>query len=316
MPHPRRAQANAKALAGLKTDTEAKSEDVTIESRDAKTIDGARKVYQSPDHSQAAEGDDAVERYAEPIAKKIGWRSKEEWTGDPERWTPASKFLERTPDVVETYRERMVRSSQAAVDLLAENRGTKRREAEAELREAVAAGKADEAIRAADKVAQVAGPPSDAELWAAQRPWFSTNRGAHYAAIDAAEAAAREGKSVAEQLQAADDEVKRRFPELFKGEARSERRTDPEVDTRGIERRAGDGGRESLRQATRDDPSPPDVAGGRRAPAGGVGTKPKEKGFADLPADVRATFDASFRRRGIDQERYAKGYWRDHENRR
>jgi hypothetical protein len=103
--------------------------------------------------------------------------------------------------------------------------------------------------------------------------------------------AASEGKSISAQLDAAEQSVKRRFPEYFNG-----------------------GGEQRLSDVRRSAPTPPAVQAGTRATT----TTPREKGFAEIPSQDRQTFRATlltkFMSRGMTQAQaeasYAASYWR------
>jgi hypothetical protein len=101
---------------------------------------------------------------------------------------------------------------------------------------------------------------------------------------------------VRDQLAAADAEVRKRFPELFE----PPRRGDPEEHEDPPEPAQG-------RREPRT--PPPDLAGGSRS--GGGAAKAKAGTFEGLPADVQATFDRTFRTKGVDPERYAKTWFRN-----
>lgn len=234
------------------------------------------------------------------VAKQLGWKPKEEWPEgrDPEGWVDYEAFLENTPKQVEDLRarnreltERSERSARAAAEVIEEDRRKSREEAQRVIRES---DNPDERARAAERLAQNAGPPPETRAWLAKNPWFETDPDAQALATATVNRLAGRGATVADQLSEAEATVKKRFPEYF---------------ANGTEQRLSD--------VRRQAPNPPQVQPGTRA----MTTQTKDKGFAEIPAGDRQAFRTHllkhFTARGLSQpdaeKRYAQSYWREHE---
>lgn len=234
------------------------------------------------------------------VAKQLGWKPKEEWSKDrdPESWVDEVKFLENTATQVEDLRarnrelrERSERSARAAADVIEEDRRRSREEAQRVIRDS---DNPDERARAAERLAQNAGPPPETRAWLAKNPWFETDPDAQALATATVNRLAARGVAIADQLSEAEATVKKRFPEHF---------------ATGTEQRLSD--------VRRPAPNPPQVQSGTRA----VTTQTKEKGFADIPSGDRQAFRTHLLRpimaRGRTQQEaeagYAKRYWNEHD---
>lgn len=268
------------------------------EAREPLDGEGGERQGSRQGHVTAEGRGDAEEQIAQKVARRLGWVPQDEWTRDPTRWVPATEYLDQTHSRVEGLRDRVRRSESAAAAAIDETRRTARAEAEAELRRSVTEGKPEEAVAAAHRMVESASrPSSEAERWVNERSWLNDDPVAGQLALAATNKAARDGKSVTEQLDLADQELRRLRPERYNS---------PRVD---------DGGRREDPE-TRDPPerreqrSRPDLAGGSRS-GGGNGGQRKEKGFADIPAADRAVFDRTFRPRGVTETGYARSYWRN-----
>lgn len=234
---------------------------------------------------------------AETLAKRLGWKSKEEWTGDAVKHIGAPEYLEQTSLEVEDLRARnrslrleKERSVRAAAEMLEEDRRRIREEA---LRTIRTAEDPEERARAADRIAQSAGPPPETQAWLAKNPWFHTDPDAQAIVVRTVNDLAAQKRPISEQLEEAEKKVRTRFPEYFV-----------------------DGGEQRLSDVRRQAPTPPQVQSGSRA--GGNGAA-KEKGWAEVPRADREAFDRhllkAFMSRGMKREEaqaeYAAGYWRE-----
>jgi hypothetical protein len=228
---------------------------------------------------------------ARSVAKRMGWTPKEDWKRDPARWVDAPEFLEKTPTELDTLKERLRRTSQAAADAIEEERRRARIEAQNEIRSAAEA----------QQLEKVSGPPAETVAWIARNEWFNQDPAARAVAAAVTERLHSQGKSNAEQLEAAEAEVKRRFPEYF-GQAEVRREPD-EVKAPDVRRQA---------------PIAPQVQAGTR---GSDGSRQRVRTFADINPSDRALFDKHFRKRfeaqlgskDAAEAKYAASYWREKE---
>lgn len=229
------------------------------------------------------------------VAKQIGWTPKEEWKRDPDKWVDARTFLQKTPEEIKTLKERLKRTGQAAENVIEENNRRLRSQFEAELKAAVEAKDPEGAKVAAERLAEVKAeenkPHPATVRWIERNTWFEDDPDAQAMARSAVVRAAKQGLSVEEQLEEAEKAVKRRFPEYFP----SERRSEEPKEVRLSDRKA------------------PQVAEGSRT----TRTTPKDKAFGDIPAGDRALYKRHFQKRyestGLKPEeaeaKYAKAYW-------
>ncbi len=232
---------------------------------------------------------------ARSVAKRMGWTPKEDWKRDPTKWRDAPEFLENTPKELDALKERNRRTAQAAEAAIEDAQRRARQEAEAAVRAAAEAQDPDAAEAAARQLAKASGPPPAVAAWIARNEWFNTDPTARVLAASVTERLSQEGRSISEQLEGAEAEVKRRFPEHFgQAEPQEERREVPLRESRHVA-------------------NPPAVQGGAR----GGEIRAKEKGFADIPAGDRALYTRHFAKRfeqtlgtpEAAQKKYAASYW-------
>lgn len=159
------------------------------------------------------------------LAAKMGWTPKEQWRGSPEKWVPAHEFLEGAVNVNQRLRsdiravrhetDKLARSTAAIVERQVAERVAM---AEARFNAAVEAGDT-QAARAATReidAARAAAPVDNPEeRFAEANPWYGKNDEATAFAVGISQRLASQGKSVSEQLEAAEAGVRKRFPELY-----------------------------------------------------------------------------------------------------
>jgi hypothetical protein len=234
--------------------------------------------------------------YGQAVAKRLGWTPKEEWTRDPSKWRDWDTYLDDTPKELDTLKERLRRTSQAAADAIEDERRRARIEAQSEIRAAAEAGDPDRAARAAQQLERTAGPPPQTVAWMSRNEWFNHDEDARMIATAEVNRLAQQGASIEDQLAAAEAKVKKIFPQHFGATAE---RKEPEAKP----------------DARRAAPIPPQQHGGTRSAA----APSRSKSFADIPAGDRAQFDKHFRK-GFEQrlgskdaaeQRYAATYWRE-----
>jgi hypothetical protein len=222
------------------------------------------------------------------VARKTGWVPLDEWKRDPAKWEDAPAFLERLPDRMNRMRATREATAATIEATMAEIRERERQAAESHLEQAIDSGDKAAARQAATRLSQVAGPPPTVQAWVAERPWFNTHARAKALAVATAEEAAGQGKSVAQQLAAADREVQRVYPDLYGGDGFDE----PSPSSQPGEAR--------LSQVRRTHPAP------HTGPSSGPARTPtKEENFKSLPPDAKMAWEKYFKPRGIDAEKYA-----------
>lgn len=161
------------------------------------------------DHEEAEE---LVNGLVVQLAKEGGWADKTEWRGKPEDWTPADKYVERQLKRVASLEDRLRRQDQVNKNAIQLARQREREIAEEELRQAIAAGNADRAVAATQRITQ---HPAVEEFQNRNSSWIGTNIPATQLAVAASQDAANRGLSAEAQVAYAQQEVEKRFPELF-----------------------------------------------------------------------------------------------------
>lgn len=279
------------------TKTGAVSERASPPARDDSELDDEDQSRQSSRSGPIVEDEGPVER----AARRAGWTPLEEWKRDPSKWVDAETYLERTTQENENLRDRLKRTGQAAEAAIEEARRIAKEEALAELRAAAKSGDEEAAVRAADKVAKTSGPDPRTVAWIGRNQWFNADPRAQALAVSVVNARANEGATIEDQLEAAEDEVRKRFPEHF-----PESRRPPED-----RRETPASGERRLSQTERAAPA---MAGGSR----GQHARPKgEPGWPDIPKDDRAAMSVMVQKMGRQhgvseqdaQTRLAKRYW-------
>lgn len=252
-----------------------------------------------------------TDRDWEAEAREMGWKPKDEWTGDPEQWRDAQEFVKRGEEFLpyvraerDRLRKEVERKNKDFEDRIkrldAANREALKRQkaqyeerlAELDRREEQAVSEGDtEAWKAIRQQREKLGAPPEAEDESSEAPagvdpavqewasrpendWFHTDDAMRAMAITVAGRVAQNGGDVNAQLRAAEAEVRKRFPEHF--------------------------GTQKPRQAVETGGQPPRAG------------KRESRGVANLPREAREAFD-EFVRMGVYSEKdlpeYAKAYW-------
>jgi len=290
MPRPQRIQAREAAIVAPKPEDEDQSGVQTP------PIDEGEENAQTLRSGPVEDGD-----FIQSLAKRAGWSEEKERDGKPIKdWQDARTFLDRLPDVLQDSRERLRRTTQMADAVAEDARQRGQREAREQLNVAVDSGNKEEAQAAAARLAQHQAPRPETAAWMSRNPWFRLVNGqidprdeATSIAVAAIQSAEARGATPIEALQAAETAAKRLFPQYF---------------SNGHQVQA-----EPAREPRLSQVAPPMVAGGSR---GGTGKTTKERGWAELPAQVRGSMDQFVRkavRRGQTEEQsrsfLAKAYW-------
>lgn len=230
----------------------------------------------------------------ELLATEMGWRPEAEYNGPKEKWKPAKEFIKAERDINRGMKQEM-RSMRDQLDRMA-SMGAKtteralQRQAEQlqqQFEEAVAnrdtagAARAVKDLQELQSEAANSAPARNVEQdFAARNPWYGADEEATAYAVSVSQREAAKGKSHAEQLDAVEKAIAKRFPELTGAPAA---------------------------------PKPPAAV---NAPGRAPVTK-KAKGYADLPADARKAIDNFAelfqRKHGQDPEKtraeLARDYW-------
>lgn len=229
----------------------------------------------APDTPPPLEGKALVDQ----IASEMGWRDKDKFKGDPEKWQDSDAFLRATPAVLKSAKEASERSARAAAQTIERIQRQAIADAEAKIAAAAEAGDRDAAADATRELKE-ASRTVDPQVtdFAARNPWYMVNRAATNLAVETAEEVMQSGGSTAAQLAAAEKEVRKRFPELF-------------------------GDNEPEPTARREAPA---VAGGQRAASPAA----RKKGWSDMPKHVQDAQERHFVRKGLlTKEEAAESYW-------
>ncbi len=246
------------------------------------------------DDQSAAEAPKLSE--VEDLAASMGWKPEADYTGDKEKWKPAREFIlaEREinrgmKDTVRSLKDTVERMASAGAKQTERMLKKQAEEINARFNEAVenkdsaAAAKAAKEMRELENEAVNTASNSNVEDdFARRNPWYNRDEEATAYAISVCQREAAKGASVHDQLAAVDVAMKKRFPELVGGQ--QERKAPVEVN----------------------------------APGRSV-ARPKAKGYADLPTEVKAAADKFARlakeKHGVDPEKtkaqYAADFWNE-----
>lgn len=234
-----------------------------------------------PDHEPKAEGQYDPATLLQEVASEMGWAPKEKWRGNPEEWRDIPDFFRNTPKVLKSLRDQVRRSGQATAEIIERNRRQAIEDAERRIAEAAEAGDREAATQAAEDLKRANDKPDPlvADFYA-KHNWMTPGNPAYSVALAAAQKVADTGGSVQAQLDAAEKEVRKRFPEEF--------------------------GEEGADAPARK--QPPAVEGGQRTASGA----PRKKGWSDLPATVRQSVSSKqLKDWGLSQDEYAAAYWKE-----
>lgn len=236
--------------------------------------------------------DDVAQKIYATLAMKRGWRPKEEWKGDPDKWVDAEKFVDNTTAIdlalrrqVKDHAAQLERVNATNLRIVERERQKAIADAKRELARAAEEGDVEASLEAADRLAQASQQRGEtpADQFKLKNPWFGSDTAATKWARAAAQVVADDGGSAQEQLEAAEQAVREKFPKLFD-------------------------------DAPEDSPSrpvskaPPAVQGGQRA----TQTTPRAKTWASLPAAVQAQAEKAYVSKGmLTREEYAKTYFEE-----
>lgn len=237
--------------------------------------------------TEAVEVEQAEPVTVEGLAGEMGWRPKEDWKGDPDKWKPAHEYVRSTVDVnrkvvnrLKGVEDQLARVARTSVSITEREVAKERERLMQEREEAFDAGDRDafqKAERELAKVATVAPPtvPDETHSFIERNAnWFQKDQEATAWAINRTNELAATGLGHARQLAIVEREAKQMFPEFFEAEK----------------------------------PKP------KAAPLNTPGTRAAvsaKKGFASLPADAQKAALDFEAKRGINREEYAKIYYEE-----
>lgn len=223
----------------------------------------------------------------EGLASEMGWRPKDDWKGDPDKWKPAHDFMRATVDVnhklsnrLKGVEDQLARVARTSATITEREVAKERDRLLKERDEAFDAGDRDAFVRAElelTKVVEVAPPtvPDETQSFIQRNAnWFQKDKEATAWAINRTNELAATGLGHARQLAIVEREAKAMFPEFFEAEK------------------------------PKPKPAPLNTPGNRAAVSG-------KKGFSSLPADAQKAAIDFERTRGIKREDYAKIWYEE-----
>ncbi len=233
------------------------------------------------DLPQAQEAPDPVAT----LASEMGWAPKDQFKGDPEKWRDAPEFIRAGKDIqrslardLKDVRSTVENMARTSTTLFEQQMRAEREKLEAKFAAAVDDGDHTEAFKISREIDSVRatpkpnGPPPEATAFAEKNAWFNSDPLARQVAIDTSDRLAKQGYSVAEQLEHAERAVRKQFPEHFPAPPKPQARV-------------GEGNRSAS-------PS-------------------RKQGFADMPAAAQKVARDMNERLGISLDTYAANYFID-----
>ena len=244
---------------------------------------------------ESPEVEQTTDQQAEPepvtiegLAGEMGWRPKEEWKGDPDKWKPAQDYLRSTVDVnrkvvnrLKGVEDQLARVARTSVSITEREVAKERERLLQERDEAFDAGDREAFTRVERELAKVAEvaparevPAETKSFMERNSSWFEKDPVATAWAVNrSVELGERGITDYGAQLAIVEREVKQMFPEHFT----------------------------TLPKAK---PAPLNNPGTRVAAT-------SRKGFASLPADAQKAALDFEAKRGINREEYAKIYYEE-----
>lgn len=244
-----------------------------------------------PEAVVVEEGDEPQLDPVESIASELGWMPEDKFKGKKEDWKPAADYIREGKTIqtgmardLKDVRKQMDTMARTSAAILAERLQAEREKLETAYSQAVEDGDAERARKLGDKIHENEGrtkeiqqpntPPSESVEWVERNPWFNSHPLARAVALETADRYSRAGKTNAEQLAAAEEEVRRAYPHLF---ANGQQRQAPGV----------------------SQPGSRSASPGNRA-----------KGFGDMPKEAQdIAKDMVFRGVITDTDAYVRNYW-------
>jgi hypothetical protein len=255
----------------MATDADQITDDIQIV--EPNTVEVADPVADQPQRSEIEE-----------LAAEKGWSPKEQWRGKDEDWVSARDFVAKGLDKgrnageeIRSMRQTLYRTTKSVEQMHQQGLARQREELEARFLGAVEAGDTTAAARARDDINRIEASvapslPPEVDDFRARNQWFGTNQEATALAQVVAQRMAEQGHGPQRQLEEAEREVRKRFPEVGGGESRPT-------------------------------PKPPAAV---NAPAARAPVKAATKGFNDLPREAQEAGRRMAGKMGFTLEDYAK----------
>ena len=240
------------------------------------------------EETEAVEVERAEPVTIEGLAGEMGWRPKEDWKGDPDKWKPAHEYVRSTVDVnrkvvnrLKGVEDQLARVARTSVSITEREVAKERERLMQEREEAFDAGDRDAFVRAERELAKVVEvapakevPAETKSFMERNSSWFEKDPVATAWAVNrSVELGERGITDYGAQLAIVEREAKQMFPEHFA-------------------------------TAPKPKAAPLNTPGARSA----VSAK---KGFASLPADAQKAALDFEAKRGINREEYAKIYYEE-----
>jgi ElaB/YqjD/DUF883 family membrane-anchored ribosome-binding protein len=173
----------------------------------------------------------APDPYGE-LAQEMGWVPKDQFRGDPDNWKPAKDFILEGRNIqrqlatdLKEMRQTLGHVARTSASIAEQRIAEERAKLEQRFTAAVDDNDHQTAFRISQEInnlkAPTLPPTSDDPVQAfatRNAAWFKVDPAATAAALRAAGDAAQAGFDPAKQIEAAEREVKRLYPELFKSE--------------------------------------------------------------------------------------------------
>ncbi len=227
---------------------------------------------------------------AEAKARRMGWRPKAEFAGNPDNWVDHAEFLSRSEDHIGTLKGqiadlkgelRKFAGQMGAVQKRAYDQALK--DLSVKHADAVAAGDNKGAFAVAKEITDLAREVETAtkpdglddndkmalEAFSERNPWFGKDKAMTAYAKELSDEFAEKGLGGQAQLDAVEKRMRKEFPGKYAGRAQA---------------------------AAVESGTPPRKAG---------------KGFSDLPSDAKAMAESMERRGVMTKAEYAKDYFAD-----
>jgi len=179
----------------------------------------------APDDALPEQQSEQTAFEAESVARLAGWAPKEEWRGPEEEWKDAATFVtervtgfDAAKKQAKTLKKTLETTTRTMERTLQQQRDTALAEAEARARRAVEDNDPAAAIAAVRQVREVEASRPAPEFSSFQERnagWWNVDPEATAFAIGLGNTYAAQGMSAAEQFEAAEKAVKKRFPEHF-----------------------------------------------------------------------------------------------------